>query len=243
MSSVTAPASRPAEKRPVRSGPAARLSGGMFVALLALVGLLIIVATDQVVPATSDRQAQLRIWLVARAAGFTTLLLLALQISLGLVLSHPTNKSTWKLSKLLFPWHENAWVFVLAFLAAHVVSIMADEYADVGIIGALVPGLSEYRSPAVALGTMALYALLVAGVTARYTKLLPAGTWLKLHRVSLVVFALAWLHGVLAGTDSVIASGFYGATGTLVLGASAYRYWVSRQARPTFSTALEEPSR
>jgi predicted ferric reductase len=243
MSSNAVSAGRPIARPATRSGSAARLSGGTFAVLLALAGLLIIVATDQVAPATSDRQAQLRIWLAARAAGFTSLLLLAVQVSLGLVLSHPTNKSTWKLSKLLFPWHENAWVFVMAFLAAHIVSIMADEYANVGVLGALVPGLSEYRSSAVALGTLSLYALLVAGVTARYTRLLPSGLWLRLHRLSLVIFALAWLHGVLAGTDSVVASGFYGATGTLVLGAGAYRYWVSRQARPTFSTTLQETSR
>jgi hypothetical protein len=212
----------------------------MFAVLLAVVGLAIVFATDQVTPASSDRQAQIRIWLAARAAGFTTLLLMSLQVSLGLVLSHPTNKSTWRLSKLLFPWHENAWVFVLAFLAVHVVAIVLDPWADVGVTGAFLPGLSEYRSPAVALGTMALYALLITGLSARYTRLLPAGFWLRLHRFSLVVFVLAWLHGVLAGTDSVAMAGLYGATGLFVLAAGAYRYWVSRQARPTFATTLQE---
>ena len=225
-----------------RSGPPARLTGGTFVALLALVGIVIVAATDQVAPAVSDREAQVRIWLTARAAGFTTLVLLSLQVSLGLILSHPTNKSTWKLSKLLFPWHENAWVFVLAFLAVHIVTVVLDGYAKVGLLGAFVPGASEYRTPAVALGTIALYALLITGLTARYTKLLPAGTWLRIHRLSLAVFVLAWLHGVLAGTDSVALSGLYGATGVFVLFAGAYRYWVSRQARPTFSATLQEAS-
>ena len=48
-------------------------------------------------------------------------LLLTFQVALGLVLSHPTNKSTWKLSKRIFPWHDHIWVFVLAFLLVHVV--------------------------------------------------------------------------------------------------------------------------
>jgi DMSO/TMAO reductase YedYZ heme-binding membrane subunit len=210
------------------------------VALGAAIGILAVFATDQVVPASSQHQAELRIWLAARASGFVTLGLLTAQVVLGLVLSHPTNKSTWRLSKLLFPWHENAWVFVLAFLGVHVVSIVADSYAQVGIVGAFVPGLSEYRSPAVALGTIALYALLIAGVSARYTKLLPAGLWLKLHRLSLVVLALAWGHGLLAGTDSVPLGGVYGASFALVVAASAYRYWVARAGRPTFSTSLPE---
>jgi predicted ferric reductase len=218
------------------------LSGGTFAALIAVVGLVIVGTTDQVVPATSVHQADLRIWLTSRAAGFMTLGLLTVQVVLGLVLSHPTNKTTWRLSKRLFPWHENAWVFVLAFLVAHIVTIVVDEYADVGLLGAFLPGLSAYRSSAVALGTMGLYALLVTGLTARYTKRLPAGAWLRIHRLSLVVYALAWTHGLLSGTDSDALGWLYGASFVLVLGAAAYRYWVSRQARPTFATSLPEVS-
>ncbi len=219
-----------------------RLKGPAFVVLVAVVGLLVVAATDQVVPATSDRQAQLRIWLAARATGVTTFLLLTAQVVFGLVLSHPTNQSTWKLSKRLFPWHENLLVFVLAFVAAHVVSIVADPYAGVGLGGALVPGLSSYRTSAVGLGTLGLYALLITGLTARYTTLLPRGIWLKLHRLSLVVFVLGWVHGMLAGTDSVALRPLYVATGLLVLAATAYRYWVTKRGRPTFASSIERPA-
>jgi hypothetical protein len=92
----------------------------------------------------------------------------------------------------------------------------------------------------VALGTIALYALLVTGLTARYTRLLPAGAWLAIHRTSIGVFALSWMHGALAGTDTSDYGWLYGLTGTTVLAAAAYRYWVSRQARPTFASSLKE---
>ena len=220
-----------------------RLNGRAFLVLVALVGLLIVYATDQVVPATSAHQAHVRIWLAARASGVTTFLLLTAQVVLGLVLSHPTNQSTWKLSKRLFPWHENLLVFVVAFVVAHVVTIVVDPYAGVGIAGSLIPGLSSYRSSAVALGTLGLYALLVTGLTARYTSLLPRGVWLKLHRLSLLVFVLGWLHGMLAGTDSVALRPLYVASGLLVLGAAAYRYWVTKKGRPTFASSLERPAR
>ena len=239
----TADRTAPAVAARPRSGPAGRLAAGPFLAVAAAVGLVIVGATDQILPATSAHQAELRIWLASRAAGFTALGLLTVQIALGLVLSHPTNKSTWKLSKRLFPWHENAWIFVLAFLAAHIVSLVADPYAGVGVLGAFVPGLSEYRSTPVALGTLALWALLLTGVTARYTRLLPAGAWLSIHRLSLVVFVLAWMHGLLAGSDSMALLAFYLVTGGVVLAAGAYRYWVSRAARPTFATSLEEVTR
>ena len=153
-----------------------RLSGPRFIILLGLLGLGIVLATDQIVPATSAYQAQMRIWLAARAAGIVAYLLLTGQIVFGLILSHPTNQATWKLSKRLFPWHENLWIFVLAFLGAHIVSIILDPYAGVGMAGTFIPGLSSYRSSPVALGTLAMYALILTGVTARYTKLLPQGS-------------------------------------------------------------------
>lgn len=221
-----------------------RLSGWRFVSLGALVGLLIVFASDQIVPAGSPYQAQMRIWLVARATGITTYLLIFVQVLLGLLLSHPLNQSTWKLSKRIFPSHENLLVFVLAFLAMHVVSIVLDPFAGVGIAGALIPGLSEYRSAPVGLGTLGLYALLITGLTARYTKLLPAGFWLQVHRLSLAVFALSWLHGLLAGTDEGALRPLYLATGLAVMAAATYRYWIlRRRAAPATWQAEHAASR
>ena len=225
------PAILPPQRRP---SSVFRLTGRATVILGVVIAIALVYATDQIVPATSDRQAQLRIWLAARAAGIAAYLFLSFQIVLGLVLSHPTNKSTWTLSKRLFPWHEHLWVFVTAFLAVHVVSILADPYAGVGLVGAVVPGLSAYRSPAVAVGTLSLYAFLLTAITARWTRRLPPGAWLSIHRIAIVVWALAWFHGVLAGSDSEPFAVVYAATGLLVIAAAAYRYWVSRSGRPDF---------
>ncbi|MHB8673120.1 MAG: hypothetical protein ACYDAK_05515 [Candidatus Limnocylindrales bacterium] len=208
-----------------------RLSGRAFVVLGAAVGLLIVFATDQILPATSLHQAQVRLWLAGRATGITAYLLLTADVAFGLILSHPVNRSTWKQSKRLFPWHENLFIFIVAFVLAHVVSLVADPYAGVGLPGAFLPGLSSYRSAPVALGTLALYALLVTGLTARYTSLLPPGMWLRLHRLSAVVFGLAWMHGLLAGTDSEPLRAMYVTTGGLVVCLTAYRYWIARVAR------------
>ena len=227
---------------PRRASTPVRLTGRTSVMLAAVIAILVVYATDQVTPATSEYQAQVRIWLAARATGIVTLLLLVFQICVGLVLSHPTNKSTWKLSKRIFPWHEHVWVFVVAFLAVHVVSLILDPYAGVGIAGSFIPGLSGYRASPVALGTLALYAFLITAVTAKYTKLLPPGAWLSIHRLSLVVFGLAWLHGMLAGTDSAALRPIYIGTGLAVVVAGTYRYWASRKGRPSFETARPEVS-
>jgi nitrate reductase gamma subunit len=62
--------------------------------LVAAVGLVIVAATDQIAPATSERVAQLRIWLVARASGITAYLLLTAQVVLGLLLSVESDASS-----------------------------------------------------------------------------------------------------------------------------------------------------
>ena len=215
-----------------------RLSARAWVVLGAMLGILIVLSTDQVLPATSAYQAQMRVWLAGRATGITAYVLLTALVCFGLVLSHPTNQSTWRLSRRLFPWHENLFVFVVAFLVAHVASIVLDPWAGVGIAGSFVPGLSAYRSAPVALGTLGLYAALISGVTGRWTRLLPPGLWLRIHRFALVAWVLAWMHGLLAGTDSAALLPVYLVTGIGVLGAGTYRYWVAKKARPTFATGL-----
>jgi predicted ferric reductase len=232
-------AQNPAPVAPQRAGPF-RLSLRGTAVLVTLLGLIAIYATGQILPATTDRQAELRFWLAARATGIVALVLLTFQVAFGLVLSHPHNKTTWKLSRTIFPWHDHLWVFVFAFLGVHIVSLVVDPKAGVSLSGAFIPGLSQYRSAPVALGTLALYAFLVTALTARYTKLLPPGLWLSLHRLAIVIFILSWLHGILAGTDSEPLRSLYLICGAVVIVAGAYRYWASRRARPTFSTSRTE---
>lgn len=211
------------------------------VAAALMVGLVLAVlyATDQILPATSAYQAEMRIWMAARATGIVALVLLAALVVLGILLSHP-EQSRWKQAKRIFPWHESLWVFVVAFLAVHVISLVTDRYAGVGVLGALVPGLSEYRSVPVALGVVAMYALLATIVTARFTSLLPSGLWLRLHRLSAVVLALAWGHGVLAGTDTAAVRPLYWGIAIAVVGSATWRYWfVKVRARARAQASLQ----
>lgn len=242
-SSGSAPAIAAGIPAPTAAGrrrPPFRLTLRGTLILLAVLGIVMLYATGQILPATSDRQSELRQWLAARSTGVVAYVLLTFQVVIGLVLSHPTNRATWNLSKRIFPWHDHLWVFVMAFLAAHIVTLVADPKSGVSLVAAFVPGMAEYRSSPVAIGTLAMYAFLVTAVSARWTKLLPPGAWLSLHRLALVIFLLTWMHGLLAGTDSPSLGWLYGGTFALVVMAGAYRYWASRQRRPTFSTSRSE---
>lgn len=205
-----------------------RLSPSVLVVLGAVVALVALGVTDQVLPATDPRTLQVRPWIAARALGVTAYLLLALDVTLGLLLSHPRMTSTWRRTKQVFPWHELTTVFLGAFLALHVVLLAADRFAGVGWIGVLVPGMSTYRPSAIAAGSVAMYALVITAVTAKWTRLLPSGWWLRIHRFTVVAFLLAWVHAVLAGTDGGALTPLYLATGAAILVLGAARWWTAR---------------
>lgn len=223
-----------------------RVSGPVLISIGAIAALVALGITDQVLPAVDPRTAELRPWIAARALGVTAYLLLALEVALGLVLSHPRNTAAWRKTKQTFPWHEMVSVFTFAFVTLHVVLLAIDPFAKVGIIGALVPGFSEYRPVAVALGSIALYALLLTAITAKWTRLLPSGWWLRIHRVAAVAFLLTWVHAVLAGTDGGALLPLYLATGLAILAGVVHRWWTARvrpqRAAPAAIASSPSPS-
>ncbi len=221
-----------------------RVGAATLISLGAIAALIALGVTDQILPAADPHLVQVRPWIAARALGVTAYLLLALEVASGLVLSHPKNASTWRLTKPTFPWHEMISVFTGAFLALHVALLAVDPYAGVGVIGALVPGFSEYRPPAVAIGSVALYALIFTAVTAKWTRLLPSGWWLKVHRFAAVAFLLAWIHAVLAGTDGGALTPLYLATGLPILAGVAHRWWTAkvRPQRPALAPLPPTPT-
>lgn len=215
-----------------------RVGGPTLVAIGAVAALVALGVTDQVLPATDERTAELRPWIAARALGVTAYLLLAIEVGLGILLSHPRMTAEWRKTKQVFPWHEMVTVFTFAFVAIHVALMAVDQYVKVGWLGALVPGLSEFRTPAIAVGTIAMYAMLFTAVTAKWTRLLPSGWWLKVHRLAAVTFLMTWVHSVLAGTDGGALLPLYLATGLPILAAVAHRWWTARvrPGRPVVST-------
>jgi predicted ferric reductase len=210
----------------MRAGIATLMIIGALAALVAL-GI-----TDQILPATDDKMLSVRPWVAARALGITAYLLLTLNVAAGLWLSHPRNAGDPRTSRVVFPWHELLTVFTGAFLALHIVLLAVDPYAQVGWVGAFVPGFAEYRPLPVALGSVALYAMIITAITAKWTRLLPAGWWLKFHRLTALVFLATWVHGMLAGTDSPVLLPMYLVTGGLVLIGVVHRWWAVTSRTP-----------
>jgi sulfoxide reductase heme-binding subunit YedZ len=208
--------------------------------LVALVALLVVVVVEQATQGSSQDDTEARLRLATTAGGNVALFLLAVLVVLGFLLSHPTGETTFRLAQRLLPWHTHLWVFVAAFGLVHVASIVLDPFPKVSIVGALIPGLSTYRTWPIALGTTAVWAFLIMYLTARYASRLPDGTWLTIHRVAVVAFVLAWLHVQLIGSDSGGFEWLYAGTALAVAASAAYRLWASRRGRPSFAGWVRE---
>lgn len=169
-------------------------------------------------------------WIVGRAAGLTSYLLLVALTIMGLLLSHP-KWGRWrhpsKATRLRL--HVSLAVFTLAFTALHVVVLATDSYAGVGWAG-LLPMGSVYRPVPVTLGVIGLYAGLPAGLTAALAGRIRLRVWWPIHKVAGVALVLVWVHGLQAGADSKPLLWLYLITGGAVLALAASRYLARNSA-------------
>ncbi|MET3803300.1 sulfoxide reductase heme-binding subunit YedZ [Nakamurella sp. UYEF19] len=180
---------------------------------------------------------RMALWLVARAAGASALLLLTVATLAGLVLSHPRRAGLRGLSPTTrLRLHVSLTVFALVFTALHVVVLVLDPYAKVGWMGALVPMGAAYRPLPVTLGVISLWAGAAAGLSAALAGRLRIRWWRGLHRAAALSWVAAWVHAVLAGSDSGRWTTAYAAMGIAVLAAAWWRYAAGRP-RPGSETS------
>jgi DMSO/TMAO reductase YedYZ heme-binding membrane subunit len=90
----------------------------------------------------------------------------------------------------------------VAFVAMHIVGVVADSYVHFGWADVLVPMASHWRPGAVAWGIVALYLLVAVEGTSLAMKRLPKRLWRGVHLTSFVLYAMTDVHAVLAGHDA-----------------------------------------
>lgn len=158
------------------------------------------------------------LWVIARASGLVSYLLLTAVTIVGLLMACPPKSSARFLGMAQrLRLHVLLAIFALVFVVLHVVVLAIDPWAEVGWWGALVPFGSAYRPLPVTLGLLALWSGLISGVTAGLAGRGLGRMWLPLHRLAAAGWVLAWLHGVLAGSDTAAWMWMYVVTGAAVL--------------------------
>ncbi len=164
-------------------------------------------------------------WIIGRAAGISSYLLLVALVLLGLLLSHPwRSRVRWPSTAARIRLHIVLSVFTLIFTVLHIVVLATDRYAGVGWSGALLPMHASYRPVATTLGLIGLWSGLLAGITAALAGRLPIRLWWPIHKVASVALVLVWLHGVIGGGDTAVLLVMYLLTGGLIAAVAVSRY-------------------
>ncbi len=141
------------------------------------------------------------LWYVSRGTGVVTLLLLTASVLLGIVTSYRWSSPAWPRFVVEFV-HRNVSLLVVAFLAAHVVTVIGDSYAPIGWKDALIPFLSPYRRLWLGLGTVAADILLALVVTSLLRHRVGFKTWRIVHWFAYLCWPLAVVHGLGTGSDA-----------------------------------------
>lgn len=176
-------------------------------------------------------------WVLARALGITALVSLTGLVCWGMWIRHPWRRYARLRPATVSRVHASLALATVLAALGHAASLAVDPYVEVGWRGAVVPFASGYRTSAVTLGVLALYGLLVTGLTARMARSWVGRHWRAVHRYALWCFWVAWLHGVNVGSDTAALSWIYVAAGALVVAT-----WVSKRVAGT-RTVVERGAR
>ncbi len=164
-------------------------------------------------------------WYVTRAAGLMGYFLIWLSTIWGLVVS----------SKILDKFVERAFTYDfheflswlgLAFIGVHVSVLMVDKYLPYSIWQVLIPFLSPYRPLWVGLGVIAFYLSLLVTITFYLKSRIGASAFRKIHYLSFIAYFGSTLHGIYAGTDSVLPMANLLYKGTLLITLFLTAYWL-----------------
>ena len=139
-------------------------------------------------------------WVLARVAGLASYAALAIALVTGIALR--TAVFDWLGSnRAVRALHEYTTVLWVPLAALHLVSLVLDTTARIGVLDLFVPFHSSYGTLAIGVGALSLDLLAVVTIAAYLRRRMRQQTWLWLHRVAYVAFGLVFLHAVLSGTD------------------------------------------
>jgi DMSO/TMAO reductase YedYZ heme-binding membrane subunit len=166
-------------------------------------------------------------WLLARSSGLLAYALLTASVLAGLIVkARPLGRSVSPAA--IVDFHRFLALLGLGALVLHGAALVLDDAVDIGLGALLVPGASPYRPLATALGVLAAELMVLIYLSFSQRRRIGAKAWRALHWLTYLVFGLATLHGLAAGTDSgrTWALALYGAAVGAVLGAFAWRLLV-----------------
>src|ERR1039457_6569305 len=140
------------------------------------------------------------LWFVSRASGLVLLVLFSAVIVLGVASRMGAGPRRWP--RFVFvELHRTLALFLIAFLALHVLTAILDPFVSIGWAATVLPFTSGYRTLAIGLGTLAVdfggAVLLTSVIRAR----LGFRAWRAVHWLAYLAWPAAFAHSLTAGND------------------------------------------
>src|SRR5260370_16905165 len=139
------------------------------------------------------------VWIIAGSTGTAALTALVLSVLSGMALR--SGALAWlSHNRGVRAVHDLTSLLWLPLAIAHVIALLLDPYAKVGLVDLLVPFLVSYGSFAIGLGTLSLQLVAIVLLSTWLRSSLTQHGWLAIHRLSYVAFIAAFAPGLLART-------------------------------------------
>jgi sulfoxide reductase heme-binding subunit YedZ len=140
------------------------------------------------------------LWYFARGTGLVALVLLTVVVALGI--GARSGRTAFGLPKFAVSMlHRNAALMAVILLAAHVLSLLFDPYAQLRLFDIVIPFAGNYRPFWQGLGTLAFDLVLALIATSLLRHRIGARTWRIVHWLAYLCWPIALLHGLETGTD------------------------------------------
>ena len=141
------------------------------------------------------------LWYLTRGTGVVALVLLTAVLVLGVLGTTRWRTERWP-RFLVAGLHRNLTLFAIAFVVVHVVTTVADGYAPIRLVDAVVPFVSAYRPIWLGLGALAFDLLLALTLTSLLRARVGLRLWRAVHWLAYAAWPLALVHGLGSGSDS-----------------------------------------
>lgn len=140
------------------------------------------------------------LWYLTRGTGVVALLLLTAVLVLGIAATVRWQRPGWP-RFLVADLHKHLTLLSIVFVAAHVVTTVADGFAPIRLLDAIVPFASPYRPIWLGLGAVAFDLLLALLVTSLVRARIGYGSWRVIHFLAYAAWPVALVHAFGTGSD------------------------------------------
>ena len=142
----------------------------------------------------------LEFWFIARITGLTAFAVLSLSVLSGEALRTSVLDFVAK-NRAVRKLHDFTTPLWLPLVFAHIIALLFDKTARIGVVSAVVPFLTDYGAVPIGLGTLAFDIVMVVTITSWLRSRMNNTVWMWIHRTSYIAFVAIFFHAALSGTD------------------------------------------